>query len=204
MNIEIFEGTSNDAQVWQDHVQPYIRTANRLDSSWNWPQLFTTTVTLEAARGRRVSLFCMNVPNATNGSVPLAIMLLSEGYPALDGTQDGSVFLWYLASAPSTALQHLGFVYNKPSMVVPALVDTAIQRSYELGYDGRVGLHAAMQGGDTLYCIYRDQTRMTALGGGAKISLVRRLTGLTGGNGRYFWCDPKMAQTLSNSLNYLR
>jgi hypothetical protein len=96
----------------------------------------------------------------------------------------------------------MNFVHNKPALIVSALVDIAIQRSYELGYDGSVGLHAAPQGGNELYCLYRDDVKMLALGSNAKLTLGRRLKG--GNDGRYFWSSPKLSQALSNSLNYLR
>lgn len=202
IDVDIYEGRLADAQTWDWHVQPHLRGTERLDAEWDWPWLFSKSVLIEAARGRRVSLQCVNVPNSEGVSVPLGLMLLSEGYPALDGTSQESVFLWYLSSAPGAALAKMGVRYAKPNLVLHALIDTAIQRSYELGYDGRVGLHAAPRGGDDLYCRYRDDVRMSSLGGNTRLTLARRLKG--GNDGRYFWCDPKLSQSLSNSLDYLR
>lgn len=202
IDVEIVQGTIDDAGRWDDKIQPHIaKKSERVDAKWRWRQLYKTTSMFEAPLGRQVSLYCLNVPGSDGDSVPLAIMLLSEGYPSLDGSQPGSVFLWFLASAPNEALQHLGYTHPKPEMIMSALVDIAIQRSYELGYDGRVGLHAAQEGGRHLYCAYRDQVRMAALRGRAKLTLVRKLRG---NDERYFWCDPKLSQSLTNSLDYLR
>ncbi len=202
VDVDIYEGTRVDAEAWDSYVQPHLRGTKRLDAQWDWPWLFNQSVLIEAARGRRVSLQCLNIRNNVGASVPLGLMLLSEGYPSLDGSARESVFLWYLASAPSSALVAMGVTYPKPNLVLHALIDVAIQRSYELGYDGSVGLHAAPEGGDELYCRYRDDVKMSSLGSNARLTLARRLKG--GNDGRYFWSDPKLAQSLSNSLNYLR
>lgn len=157
---------------------------------------------IERRVGRDASLYCVEVPSSGGLAVPLAMMLLSEGYPSLDGSSRPSVYLWFLAAAPTTALKTLGYTHSRPSLLVEALLDTAIQRSYELGYDGRVGLHAAPEGGHGLYCRYRDGARMTALRGDVQLTYLRRLMGAK--DDRYFWSDPKLSQSLSNSLDYLR
>lgn len=61
---------------------------------------------------RKASLECIDISNGDGRSVPLAIMLLSEGYPALDCSGQRSVFLWYLAAAPSNALQAMSFTHQ--------------------------------------------------------------------------------------------
>ncbi|NHZ44303.1 hypothetical protein [Massilia aquatica] len=202
IDIDIREGTMIDAQNWHAVVQPHINTQQRIDALWDWPALYTNCMVLEAGLGRKVSLQCIDIPNAHGESVPLAMMLLSVGYPALDGSYNGSVFLWYLAAAPGAALTAMGVLYQKPMLILQALIDTAIQLSSEQGYDGRVALHAAQAGKHELYCKYRDDARMLTLRHNAVLSLGRRMKG--GNDGRYFWTDPKLAQSLSNSLDYLR
>lgn len=195
-------GDLTDAKNWHTTIQPDVINAKRPDAKWNWPNMLTRIGPLERRLGRDVSLYCLEGPNQSGQAVPLAMMLLCEGYPALDGGATDSVFLWFLAATPEATLKKLGVTYRRPALLVEALVDTAIQRSYELGYDGRVGLHAAPEGGDPLYCRYRDGARMVALRGAAEISWARRLLGKN--DKRYFWSDPKLSQSLSNSLDYLR
>jgi hypothetical protein len=203
IDVNIRKGNLADAEIWQQYVQVHIaQTAGRIDAGWNWPALFTRWMMSESVIGRDVSLFCLEVPGETDRAVPLAIMLISEGYPSLDGSHENSVYLWYLASAPTMALLAMGFVHPRPCMIVEALLDVAIQRSYELGYDGRVGLHAAKEGGTGLFNRYRDNVRMKALLSAASLTIGRKLKG--GNDGRYFWTDPKLSQSLANSLNYLR
>ena len=203
IDVNIRKGNMLDAEIWQEYVQGYIaEMGGRIDAGWNWPALFTRWAMSESVMGRDVSLFCLEVPVEADTAAPLAIMLISEGYPSLDGSQENSVYLWYLASAPTTALRAMGFAHPRPCMIVEALLDVAIQRSYELGYDGRVGLHAAKEGGSGLFNRYRDNVRMKALLSAASLTVGRKLKG--GNDGRYFWTDPKLAQSLTNSLNYLR
>lgn len=190
-----------EAMTWHAAIQPFV-DPKRPDARWDWPSLYRTWHTREKLLGRNVSLFCVELPATDGSSVPCALMLLSEGYPSLDGNTSDSVFLWYVATAPDVALHKLGVSFGRPSHLLESLVDTAIQRSYELGYDGRVGLHAAPEGGDWLYTLYRDRVRMTALRSNAALTWGRRLH--RGNDGRYFWSDPKLSQSLCNSLDYLR
>lgn len=129
------------------------------------------------------------------------MMMLSEGYPALDGGYTPCVYVWYAAAAPAAALKGLGAPSDRVSMILEALIDTAIQRSYELEYDGRVGLHAVASGGQQLFSKYRDKARMIPLLEKASLTVARSIKG---NDGRYFWIDPKLAQSLSNSLDFLR
>ncbi|CUI03445.1 hypothetical protein BN2497_1667 [Janthinobacterium sp. CG23_2] len=39
----------------------------------------------------------------------------------------------YLAAAPSNALQAMSFTYQRPMLILHAIIDAAIQCSFELG-----------------------------------------------------------------------
>lgn len=204
IDIDVRKGTVVDTKNWDALVQPHIVAARPAapDAKWGWSWLLRRSIGTERALGRNVSLFCLDVAGNNGKAIPLGMVMLSEGYPSLDGNNDPCVYLWYLAAAPSGALTALGANSMKPSMILEALLDVSIQRSFELGYDGRVGLHAHKSGGDGLFVKYRDRTRMRALSNNVSISFARQLVG--GNDGRYFWVDPKLSQALSNSLNYLR
>lgn len=191
-----------DAQLWHALVQPHIRTVRRLHASWDWPVLYRRWQFFERTFRRKASLLCIDMPNGEQRSVPLAILLLSEGYPALDHGGQRSVFIWYLAASPDKALRAMGFEHQRPALVLHAIIDAAIQRSFQLGYDGRVGLHASPEGKDELFRKYRDDVRMMSLGDEVMLSLLRRLKG--GKDGRYFCLDPVQARLLSSGLDYLR
>lgn len=204
IDVHIRQGGAADALNWHAFVQGHVKTTRPQapDAKWNWPWLLRTSTATEYVLGRRVGLFCLDVPSQDGKAVPLGMMMLSEGYPSLDGGTTPCVYIWYVATVPSAALKTLKAAVDKPGMILEALLDTAIQRSYELGYDGRVGLHADQSGGEELFAKYRDKSRMIALASKVSLSLIRQLK--SGNDGRYFWTDPKLAQSLSNSLNYLR
>jgi hypothetical protein len=202
IDVVIRCGGVQDPINWQRLIQPHIVASrpSSPDARWNWPWLYFHCGKSEHALKRATSLFCLDVPSTTGQSVPLAMMLLSEGYPSLDGGLSPCIYVWYVASAPTAALRALGVPY-KFGMVLETLLDIAIQRSYELGYDGKVGLHADPSGGELLFSKYRDKARMQALNKNTSLTLLRKLKA---NDGRYFWTDPKLAQSLSNSLDYLR
>jgi hypothetical protein len=199
---------TKEALFWDKNVQPYIQAQNRLDATWRWPSLFSRYGKLESLSGRAVSLFQIGIPTSIGTEAPLGLMLLAENYPFLQGVGD-SVFIWFLATSPTQALAKLGVTYSKPEMLLPALIDTAIQRSIELGYEGRIGLHAAPNPGDqkrhtSLYTNYRDTARLKALPKSTKVNLSLGRALRVPNDGRYFFANEKLAQALSNSLDYLR
>ncbi|MTV41301.1 hypothetical protein [Duganella radicis] len=200
LNVRVRQCDASDAHNWKRLIQPHVGPA-RPDAKWNWPWLFWQAGKSEALFKRVPSLFCIEIAGSGGKAVPLAMMMLSEGYPALDGGYTPCVYIWYAAAAPGAALKALGAPPDKLSMILEALLDTAIQRSYELGYDGRVGLHADPSGGEQLFSKYRDKARMTPLLGNASLTVARKMKR---NDGRYFWTDPKLAQSLSNSLDFLR
>lgn len=202
MDIQVHQGTTADAQLWHANVQPYVRRARRLDADWNWPVLYRSSQIFERTFRRKASLQCIDISNSEGRAVPLAIMLFSEGYPALDLCRYRSVFLWYLAAAPSAALQSMGLAHRRPALVLRAIIDAAIQHSVQLGYQGRVGLHAMAAGKDELLRKYRDEVRMRSLGRELTLSLPRRLKG--GNDGRYFCVDPLLAKSLTAGMDHLR
>jgi hypothetical protein len=202
VDIQVHQGTMADARLWHAMVQPHVRHAGRLDAGWDWPVLYKRSRIFERTFRRKASLQCIDMANSEGRNVPLAIMLLSEGYPALDHDGRRSVYLWYLAAAPAGALQAMGFTHPRPAFVLHAIIDAAIQRSYQLGYDGRVGLHALPAGKDELCRKYRDDVRMMSPGDQVRLSLPRRLRG--GKDGRYFCVDPVRARSLTASLDHLR
>jgi hypothetical protein len=200
VDVVVRQGSIKDARNWHALIQPHVAKQAALDAKWHWPRMFLHYSASERLMGRRVRLMCIDIPQG-DVALPLARLLLSEGYPSLDGSSRKCVYVWYLAAAPTAALEAQGLSY-RPLMALEAIIDTAIQRSMELGYDGRVGLHAHAAGGYKLYCKYRDRARMRALKGAAELTWARRLSG--GNDGRYFWSDGTLSKSLVNSLAYLR
>ena len=79
-------------------------------------------------------------------SVPVAQAILSIPYYYPDNPKLRCVFLWFLASAPASALAQFGF--HTRLATLPSVIDVAIQMSLgNVRTRGRIGLHAAL--GDT-------------------------------------------------------
>lgn len=189
------------AQYWHRTVQPH--TGSGLDRHWNWPNILKWTTITEKLMQRDVAFLqiCVTTPFGTR--FPVGQVLLSDGYPFISDARKQSVFLWYLAKAPSAALmQHQLPIDLK---LLRPLVDLAIQFSYMSGYDGRISLHAATSGNQSSdERLYSQYQHIGLKPHGGKIGrLLRRLT-LRKNDGRYFCVDEPQALDLSKKLDYLR
>jgi hypothetical protein len=145
--------------------------------------------------------YAVQVQNIHGDAVPAGLVLLSQGYPALDDRREHSVFLWYLTAAPMEALQNLK-VSVKPRLL-ETLVDIALVVSEAQGYSGKIGLHAADKAGNPaaqrLLESYQTRCGLLSLPPDAKMpSMARR------NDGRYFYTTPLVAQKLMAALDHLR
>jgi hypothetical protein len=201
--VVVTEGTLEDARYWHQTVQPFVAdtTGARLDRKWHWPRLLSWTSALERMAGRNAVFFQLNAQTPTGEAFPLGQVLLSDGYPFFPDQRQASVFLWYLASAPPSALS----AYALPSdlKLMRPLVDIGIQFSIQRGYAGRLTLHAAASGDSTadrnLCDKYEKGVGLAPYGRPAwLVSLFRP------NDGRYYYADEARALYLSNRLNHLR
>lgn len=201
VNIRVSPITYNDTKFWEQQIQPEIRqTPDRLDSNWNWPQLVTWLALSEALRFRKLVGYVALIQSATGLSVPAGMVLLSVGYPSLANPSQPSVFVWYLATAPSNALTRLQ-VARKPALL-EVLVDVGMVESEARGYGGEIGLHAANHlnspASMALYSAYQSRCGLTALPPTVKLPGIRR------NDGRYFTASPAVAANRMTALDYLR
>lgn len=131
---------------------------------------------------------------------PVGQLLVADGYPYFPDTGQPSVFLWYMAATPTDAL----IVHGLPSdlKLMRALVDTAIQFSFQRGYDGRLILHAALSGNTSedneLFQKYERGVGLIPYPGSNRIGPVRK------NDGRYFYSDNAKSLALTANLDYLR
>lgn len=197
----VAEGMRSDAVFWHTNVQlPFIAGTGRLDRHWNWPRLVTWTPILEKTLLRNSVYLQLSCQKPDGRAFPVGQVLISDGYPFLLDHAKPSIFLWYLAGAPETALEanHL----PKDLKLMRPLVDIAIQFSFQRGYDGRLSLHAAAGGGRAadrdLLQKYGKGCKLIPLGRSGRVSPVRK------NDGRYFYADPQRAVELSADLDYLR
>jgi hypothetical protein len=129
--------------------------------------------------------------------------LLVETYADLADSRLESVFLWYLSPAPEEFFRsgrgRLAGAVPKALMAIG--MDMAITHSYNIMKRGRVGLHAAPEGGRALVDWYKDPER-----GG--MIVIPKHQSLAGGwrrnDGRYFYHDEATAFAVSRRLDSLR
>lgn len=139
--------------------------------------------------------------NVFGDAVPVGLVLLSLGFPALDDHREKAVFLWYLTAAPMNALERNGVSVNPRLLEV--LVDIALVVSETQGFGGRIGLHAADEDGNPasvkLFEAYKTRCRLLSLPKDANMpGIVRK------NDGRYFYTTPLLARERMAALDDIR
>lgn len=200
----VIEGGLAEALYWHQNVHlPYIAKSPdfRLDRNWNWPRLVRWFNILERLLGRNTAFFQINVKDTLGFAFPAGQVFVSDGFPFFPGQRQESIFLWFLAAPPTTALLAQGLPADLKLM--RPLVDVAIQFSFQRGYLGRLTLHAAASGNQAndqeLFDKYEKGVGLIPYQNPSpSISPSRR------NDGRYFYADEKRALDLTARLDYLR
>lgn len=197
--VRVRNADLSHAKAWDTTIQlPHIKTTSRIDAGWRWSTLYLRSAVLELIAGRRLAYLQLVAPTPAGFEFPLGQVLISDGFPYPPNEAQPCAFLWYLAGAPTPALQAAGVAQHKA--VFAALVDMTIQLSALSGYDGRICLHASPLG--TLQQRRDLMERYTALGlklwAGGKIGRFRP------NDGRYFYANESSAELLSSNLDAFR
>jgi hypothetical protein len=201
--VQVVSLTYNDGNFWHQNIQPVIdNLPDRLDNGWNWAVMPFWLALVERLRGRELVGYAIMCPSGNGKGVPVGLALLSCGYPALDDPRHGSVYVWYVATAPAQALVQHGIAARPP--LLEALVDIAMVESEARGFDGRIGLHAANRGNSPssrkLHQAYRSRCGLIPVPPTAQLPGVRR-----GRNdGRYFYASPAVASARMAALDCFR
>ena len=199
--VIVTEGGNGEAKLWHQKIQiPYIAGSGRLDQNWNWPNLVFWFHLMERLLGRNTAFFQFNAKDNRGDAFPVGQLLVSDRYPYFPDKGQPSVFLWFLSAAPTQALIARGLPSDLKLM--RALVDTAIQFSFQRGYEGLLTLHAALSGNPSedneLLQKYERGVELFSYPATRRISPVRR------NDGRYFYSDHAQSLALTTKLNYLR
>jgi hypothetical protein len=128
-------------------------------------------------------------PGASVTSQPLivALLYLARRYPYLPNHRLRACYLWYLSTAPSSALApFVSSGDDLPKLIGTAGVDVGVCGAYHAGWHGRLGLHADPRGGAELIEFYQ-RCAMTRLPQTSR--LPRGLRRLTGNDGRYLYLN---------------
>lgn len=186
------------AVIWDLRIQPLILSGPvRADRYWSWALLRSVfPIAQYAKRRRRCLALTTLIRNQSGQAVPAAMSLFIEGYPYLPATGQESVFVWFISSAPETALAHLG-VQMIPSLG-RILIDTALVASINMGLEGRIGLHCTAAGGDRLRNFYLNHCKLNNLPQDATMPIGRA------NDGRFFYADEILADSLVQELNPYR
>ncbi len=140
------EAGLRELRNWHRFIHdPYIAPdPGRLDRSWSWPRYLMASYVLNDLSGRLTQAFQLVVASPTGRNVPVGLAMLVSGYAHPGEARARSTFVWFLSSTPPAALRSLGIPHR--FVVLPLLLDTAVQASRWQGLGGRTALHADHHG----------------------------------------------------------
>lgn len=164
---------------WITDVQPLVEehyhiwegaektSTTRADIGWNWrniwlgAQSFSLVSHLPKVKSGRVKSMCI-VVEQNGAQFPIGML---TAVPKLHSQVDEwgvRGFTWYLADAPSEVYEE---VLKRPYVfgVAKALLDCAVQATFDNDGSGEMLLHAASQGGEKLIDFYGNKCGMTRL-----------------------------------------
>jgi hypothetical protein len=180
---------------WVDLVhRPFIAgDLARADRDWDWRwQIPMLTFGGGMARRPRMFQLCLAADD-----FPLAMISLLENERWIGDHSQSAVYLWYLAGAPAKAVERCG----KPKLLTAAALDIAVSVSLNGPAQGRLWLHAAPEGGDTLVNWYHSRG----------LEAVPKNSSLPGprlseriNDGRYFRLTPTTARVASSMMDGYR
>lgn len=133
------------------------------------------------------------------------MMSIVEEYPHLANNSKSSLFVWFLSRAPDAYLRTALRAGRDgvPKLLMQIGVDVAITHSFDLGHEGRIGLHAAPAGADLLLRKYEHDCGMVRLPEGVALPLGFRRV-MAPNRGRYFYHSEETALAASRRLDFCR
>ena len=133
------------------------------------------------------------------GFLRVAMSVVIEHYPYLDVEYpEESHFVWFMNAADAGVLQ-AEFGMSHPPALGRVLLDNAIVLSQNARLAGRIGLHAAAGGGDSLLAVYGRCGLIPLPVTAVLPPSVRRPN-----DGRYFYADDRLAEALAAALDASR
>lgn len=183
------------ARRWEALVHaPYIRVdCARPDRDWDWVWEIPI-LTFAVGVVRRPRIFQLSL---AHDDFPLGMIALleNERWPADHGLP--AVYVWYVTAAPNAAVVERGH----PKLRTAATLDIAVTIGLNGAASGRLWLHAAPEGGDTLLRWYVDKGLENVA---THISLPSGLLVPRENDGRYFQLTAQAAADFSRSLDGCR
>jgi hypothetical protein len=199
--IRVTEMTLKHARWWQEHVQPYIDDSAeaRADQGWRWPRIYATRKLVAGTLLQRPTGLVAGVI-LKQEFIPVCMVLMVEAYRYLRDPSLESVFVWYATRCPDHVLRNRMRVApdGVPKRLMEITIDLAITHSYNLMLRGRIGLHAASEGGDDL-CAKYESFGLIRLDRNER--LPPGVRGWVGNDGRYFYHSEESALRASQRLD---
>jgi len=198
VTTSIFEMSKKDATYWDKEVQPLINIESkytvRADACWKWVSFYSSLSRAVRLSKSPSSCFVLKSKSEINKKwYPISMLMVRKPCPALHNNENNSSYLWFLSTAPRS---YLSLYYDEhPKLVGTASIIAMILDSFQEGYKGRIGLHAAKKGGADLIDFYKNRVGLLALPIGIKVNIL--LSFFLGGNdGRYFYSDRGVAKNI--------
>jgi hypothetical protein len=196
-NVRFIPLTKDVCRHWHYQIQPTIDTTTRADKGWNWPRLCLLQKLTTRRHRTRGAAMLMTDPG-TGSVAPIGLTLVVSPFPHLADHVRDATFLWFLSEYPAALAPNPDVL---PKMIGSALLDHSLALSFSQEFHGRVGLHAAPEGG----------TRLTGWYSGRKmvpLPATQSLPGLRGvflrNDGRYFIYEPKSSIDAYDLMNQWR
>ncbi|MEA3160414.1 MAG: hypothetical protein QOD95_1962 [Gammaproteobacteria bacterium] len=200
VDIRTTDMTANDALWWDSRLGPkHAQIRTRADRFWPWSVLLPMCHLVQLAQ-RRYCRPLVTWARADSGRfLRTGMSILIEHYPYLNVSKTAqSHFVWFISSADPSVLQS-DFGMSHPPALARLLLDNAIVLSQNSGLEGRVGLHAAAAGGAALMNLYGHCGLLHLRADADLPPSVRRPN-----DGRFFFADEPVAETLADALDASR
>jgi hypothetical protein len=135
--------------------------------------------------------------------LPVSMALLVESYPHLPDASKEAVFLWYATRCPDHVIERALRIGADlvPKRLMEITLDLAVTHSFNARLDGRVGLHADREGGESL-CEKYSQFGMLRLP--RESVLPKGTRRMYRNDGRYFYHSETTALAASERLDVYR
>jgi hypothetical protein len=200
VDIRVTDMTARDALWWDTRLGPkHASIAARADRSWSWSVLLPMCHLVQRAKRRYCRPLVIWARTDEGRFLRAGMSIVIEEYPHLDIEHPGeSNFMWFMSAADSQVLA-AEFGMSHPPALGRVLLDNAIVLSQNAGLEGRIGLHAAPAGGDGLLMMYGRCGLMRLPATAVLPPAVRRRN-----DGRFFYADERVAETLAVALDASR
>jgi len=186
---------------WHTHIQPTIARLDRADAEWDWYMIDGLWGITARGLGQDPQGYAITLPSLRDPAgdpLIVALLYLARRYPYLPNRRLRACYLWYLSTAPSSALApYLSSGDDLPKLIGTAGVDVGVCEAYHAGWQGRLGLHADPRGGAELIEFYQ-RCAMTRLPQTSRLPRGRRR--LAGNDGRYLYLDEAGALSFRKRL----